>query len=54
MSTSHDQCPGVTCLVVDRADMEGGVSASVPCIHVGTIEEKVLQVLHHPVTAHLR
>ena len=54
MSTSHDWRPGVSCLVVDRADMQGGVSACVPRIHVGAVEEKVLQVLHHPVTAHLR
>ena len=54
MSTSHDWRPGVSCLVVDRADMQGGVSAGIPRIHVGTVEENVLQVLHHPVTAHLR
>ena len=33
--------------------MQRSVAACVPSVHVGSIEEKVLQVLHHPVPTHL-
>ena len=33
--------------------MQRSVAACVPSVHVGSVEEEVLQVLHHPVPTHL-
>ena len=33
--------------------MERSVAACIPSVHVGSVEEQVFQVLHHPVSTNL-
>lgn len=53
IGAAEQEQPGARLLVVDGAHVQGRVARRVLPVHVGTVKQQVLQMLHEPVAARL-